>query len=145
MRELGIRCITRIKRDTFTDEGEHKIFKNILKRRFSACTRPNQIWCADFTYLKKEDGTHRYNITILDLYDRSPIASINGERITKELAIKALDLTIKQVNRKTRRSLILHTDQGSQFTSSAFRAACKSYGVKQSMSRAGNPYDNAVI
>jgi len=145
MRELGIRCITRVKHNVVNEDAEHKVFPNILERKYNECTAPNQVWCADFTYLKKETGGFRYNMTIIDLYDRSPVATLNSTRIDRHLAMDTLKLAIGKITKKDRKKLILHTDQGSQYTSSDFRALCQSYGITQSMSRAGNPYDNAVM
>lgn len=72
----------------------------------------------DFTYLHLKGGKVRYNCTIIDLYDRSVVASVNGENITTELAMRALFIAIKR--HKPAKVLILHSDQGSQFTSKEF-------------------------
>jgi len=77
------------------------------------------------------------------LYDRSVIASVNGDHITTELAIEALKLAIQR--HKPGQGLILHSDQGSQFTSKEFHDFCQNMNIQQSMSRAGCPYDNAPM
>ncbi len=93
-------------------------------------------------FLKNHDV--RYNCTIIDLYDRSVVASITDRHITSDLAIrtlqKALDLQ-STINDR----LILHSDQGTQYTSKAFTEFCESVNVTQSMSKAGYPYDNAPM
>ena len=53
------------------------MFENILKRQFTV-PLPDKFWCADFTYIPLSDGSMRYNCTIIDLYDRSVIASVSG-------------------------------------------------------------------
>lgn len=67
----------------------HKVFDNKLAQDFTA-ERTNQKWCTDFTYLFLKNGEERYSCSILDLYDRSIIASITDRHITSELAIRTL-------------------------------------------------------
>ncbi len=86
----------------------------------------------------------RFNCTIIDLYDRSVVASETGKWITSELAIKTLQKALA-AQRTPPRELILHSDQGSQFTSLNFVLYCQEHGIQQSMSRAGCPYDNAPM
>ncbi len=119
------------------------MFENRLNRDFSA-GKPNLKWCTDFTYLFLKNREVRYNCTILDLHDRSVVASITDCRITSDLAIRTLKKALDTLPAK-REPLILHSDQGSQYTSKAFVAFCESAGVLQSMSRAGCPYDNAPM
>lgn len=85
----------------------------------------------------------RYNCTIIDLYDRSAVATLNGNHITAELAIKTLTIALKRY--KPSKGIILHSDQGSQFTPKEFNDFCKKNYVQQSMSGAGCPYDNAPV
>ena len=86
----------------------------------------------------------RYNCTILDLHDRSVVASITDRRITSNLAIRTLQKALES-QPPIKGGLILHSDQGSQFTSKAFVEFCESVNVTQSMSKAGYPYDNAPM
>ena len=102
-------------------------------------------WCTDFTYLFLTDGSKRYNCTIIDLHDRSVIASITDKHITADLAKKTLQKAIDSQLGLDTNHLILHSDQGSQFTSKAFTEYCESVGITQSMSKAGYPYDNAPM
>lgn len=85
----------------------------------------------------------RYNCTIIDLYDRSVVATLNSSYINTELAINTLKRAIK--NEPPGAGLILHSDQGCQFSSWKFVDYCKSQGIIQSMSKAGCPYDNAPM
>ena len=85
-----------------------------------------------------------YNCTIIDLYDRSVIASITDQHITSGLAIRTLKKALDSQH-LSKGGLILHSDQGSQYTSKAFIEFCGSAHVTQSMSKAGYPYDNAPM
>lgn len=71
-------------------------------------------------------------------------ASITDKNITSELAIRTLQKTIKAQPAMTG-NIILHSDQGSQYTSNAFIEFCESVGIRQSMGKAGYPYDNAPM
>lgn len=86
----------------------------------------------------------RYNCTIIDLHDRSVAASITDCHITSELAIRTLQKALES-QRPAKGNLILHSDQGSQYTLKAFIDFCESAHVVQSMSKAGYPYDNAPM
>ena len=95
-----------------------------------------QKWCTDFTYLFLENHEVRYNCTIIDLHDRSVVASITDRHITSDLAIRTLKKALES-QPVLKGELILHSDQGSQFTSKAFVEFCESVHVTQSMSKAG--------
>ena len=142
--ELNLYSITRRKRKNNVSGKHHKVFDNLLNRDFSA-EAPNLKWCIDFTYLFLQNGNKRYNCTIIDLFDRSVIASVTGKEMTAELARETLSKGVKDNPQAVRTKLILHSDQGSQFTSNEFTEVCKKYGIQQSMSRAGCPYDNAPM
>lgn len=84
-------------------------------------------------------------VQIIDLHDRSVIASITDKHITADLAKKTLQKAIDSQPGLDANHLILHSDQGSQFTSKVFTEYCESVGITQSMSKAGYPYDNAPM
>ena len=109
----------------------HKVFENKLKQDFHADSI-NQKWCTDFTYLFLKNGDIRYNCSIIDLYDRSVVASITDRRITSGLAILTLQKALDS-QPAIKGELILHSDQGSQYTSKAFIDYCESVHVTQSM------------
>ena len=142
-KELGLSSIVRPKKPGYTHCKPHKIFDNMLKQNFTADT-VNQKWCTDFTYLFLSNHEVRYNCTIIDLHDRSVIARVTDRAITSDLAIRTLQKALDS-QPKIKGELILHSDQGSQFTSKAFVDFCKSVHVTQSMSKAGYPYDNAPM
>ena len=106
---------------------------------------PDKFWCTDFTYIPLSDGSMRYNCTIIDLNDRSVIASVSGRNITAELAVQTLSKAITQHPWVLKNGVILHSDQGSQYTSKEFTDYCSAHNLTQSMSRAGCPYDNAPM
>lgn len=142
MKELNISSSIRRKRPPYKVGKQNCLFPNLIQQRFVA-SRPNQVWCLDFTYLYLANGTPRYNCTIIDVYERRVVSSLNGARIDTQLAINTLSKAIQ--NHYPEKGLILHSDQGSQFSSKVFNAYCKQRYIQQSMSRAGCPYDNAVI
>lgn len=121
---------------------KYKIFDNLFKQNFKV-RKKNKVWCTDFTYMRQQDGKFRYNCTIIDLYDRSVIASINSNYLNSNLAIETLSKALEQEDYP--KELILHSDQGVQFTSWDFVTFCKDMGVTQSMSKAGCPFDNALM
>ena len=141
--EPRLRSIVRPKKPGYEHGKPHRIFKNRLKQDFHA-DRKNQKWCTDFTYLFLSDREVRYNCTITDLYDRSVVASITDRHITSDLAIRTLQKAL-DAQPAIKGELILHSDQGSQYTSKAFVEFCESVHVTQSMSKAGYPYDNAPM
>ncbi|MCU6801494.1 MAG: IS3 family transposase [Clostridium sp.] len=141
--ELGLHSIVRPKKPEYEHGKPHKIFDNKLNQDFTA-DEINRKWCTDFTYLFLSNHEVRYNCTILDLHDRSVVASITDRRITSNLAIRTLQKALES-QPPIKGGLILHSDQGSQFTSKAFVEFCESVNVTQSMSKAGYPYDNAPM
>ncbi len=142
MKGMNLRSIARRRKNIYSKGEKHRIFDNLLNRKFKAETK-NTIYLTDFTYLFLEDGTKRYNCTIIDLYDRSVVATLNSDRIDARLAIDTLSIALE--NNKIEKGVILHSDQGTQYTSREFTEYCEKHSVQQSMSRAGCPYDNAPM
>ena len=141
--ELGLRSIVRPKKPDYRRGNAHKVFENRINQDFSA-DGINRKWCTDFTYLFLRNRDVRYNCSIIDLHDRSLVASITDRHITSDLAIRTLKKALKS-QPALKGELILHSDQGSQYTSKAFVEFCESVNVTQSMSKAGYPYDNAPM
>ena len=142
-KELKLRSIVRPKKPEVGRGKPHRVFENLLKQNFSA-DKPNRKWCTDFTYLFLKNGDVRYNCTIIDLYDRSVVASITDRHITSDLAIRTLQRALDS-QPAIKNGLLLHSDQGSQFASRSFVEFCKSVHITQSMSKSGYPYDNAPM
>lgn len=89
MRERGLKSIVHPRKYRYKKGDCYKKFDNLLKENFRA-DKPNQKWCTDFTYIFLSDGAKRYNCSIVDLYDRRVVSSINGKRMDWELAAEAL-------------------------------------------------------
>jgi len=142
MKEMGLRSVVMPKKPKYKKGDCYKKFDNLLKQDFTS-EQPNVKWCTDFTYLFLEDGAKRYNCSIVDLYDRSVVATLNSNRINAELAKDTLGIALKKNGNY--KDIILHSDQGSQFTSKDFTEYCLNMNVRQSMSKAGCPYDNAPM
>lgn len=142
MQELEIRSVVAPKKRRYHKGECYKKFANLLNQDFTV-NAPNKKWCTDFTYMFLSDGAKRYNCSILDLYDRSVIATKNSARIDAQLAIDTLQLALERTH--VGKGLILHSDQGSQYTSRAFTEFCEQKHVTQSMSKAGCPYDNSPM
>lgn len=142
--ELQLFSICRKKRPEYRHGAAHKVFENRLKQNFES-EEINTKWCTDFTYLFLTDGSIRYNCTIIDLHDRSVVASVTGRNITAALAIQTLQKAVESQPGIDLSRLMLHSDQGSQFTSREFTDFCEKLGITQSMSKAGYPYDNAPM
>lgn len=86
---LGLKSIVRPKKPAYKYGKAHKVFENKIHQDFTA-PEIIQKWCTDFTYLFLSDRDVRYNCSILDLHDRSVIASITDRNITSDLAIRTL-------------------------------------------------------
>lgn len=142
MREMDIKAIVRKKKMPYKKGYQHHIFNNLVGQDFTP-NEPNQVWCTDFTYLQLSNGSKRYNCSIIDLFDRSIVASLNSKWIDANLAIQTMEIALS--SNKIKDALILHSDQGSQFASREFINYCAENAITQSMSRAGNPYDNSPM
>lgn len=142
IRELKLRSVVMPKKPEYHKGDCYKKFDNLLKRDFTA-SRENEKWCTELTYLHLADGSKRYNCSIIDLYDKSVLATMNSKRIDAELAIRTLKAALE--NQSVPEGLILHSDQGSQYTSRVFTEFCEEKHITQSMSRAGCPYDNSPM
>lgn len=117
----------------------HK-YPNLLNRDFKA-DRPNQKWVTDISYIKTTQGT-LYLSVIRDLFDNSIVAYKTGTKQNVNLVLSTISAAKKK--EKVTAELQLHSDQGFQYTSHSYFKLTQSYGIIQSMSRRGNPYDNAL-
>ena len=103
--------------------------------------RPHQVFVSDITYLPLTGGRWAYLATWLDLYSRRITGWHVADQMTAELVIGALRQSIGR--RPPPRGLIVHSDRGGQYVDTGFRELLMAYGYQQSMSRAGESYDNA--
>lgn len=119
----------------------HK-YKNLLNREFHA-DRLNSKWVTDISYIHTKQGV-LYLSMIRDLYDNSIVAYKTGTQQTVNLVLDTICLAMKREKKRVAAELQLHSDQGFQYTSQAYFKLTQSYGITPSMSRKGNPYDNAM-
>jgi len=142
MRLLDIRSITGRKPKKYNKIPHHEI-PNLLKRNFTT-TGSNQKWSIDITYIHTSEGVE-YLCAIKDLYDKSIIAYRLSRFNDNPLVLETVKEALTKVRRSTRKGLILHSDQGSQFTSIAYRKLLKRRQVKHSVSHKGSCADNVPI
>ena len=119
----------------------HK-YENLLKRQFRA-DRPNTKWVTDISYIHTREGV-LYLSMIRDLYDNSIVAYKTATQQTVNLVLDTIHLAMKKEKKRVAAELQLHSDQGFQYTSHGYFKLTQSYGIIPSMSRKGNPYDNAM-
>ena len=120
---------------------EDNVRPNLLNRNFIS-DMPNKIWDTDVTYLIFK-GTRAYLSTIIDLYDRHVIAYKISKHNDNKLVLDTLNEAIAK--EKDVHGLIIHSDQGFQYTSNEYKAVCNSNGIIISMSRKGTPIDDSPI
>jgi transposase InsO family protein len=141
MRESGLRAKSARKYKATTDSNHAlPVAPNLLERRFEV-DAPNIAWVSDITYLWTRQGW-LYLCVIIDLYSRKVIGWSLRERMTAGLVCDALDDAVR--TRRPQPGLVFHSDRGSQYASRAFRRRLWRYRMRQSMSRKGNCWDNAV-
>ena len=139
MQKYGLLSVIRRKKYRNYGDYLHR-YPNLLNRDFSA-ERPNQKWVTDISYIHTKQGVLYLSI-IRDLYDNSIVAYKTGTEQNINLVLS----TIKEAKKKENvtAELQLHSDQGFQYTSHGYYSLTQSYGITPSMSRRGNPYDNAL-
>ena len=120
---------------------EANVKPNLVKRKFNV-ERKNQIWVTDITYLIF-NGKRAYLSTILDLSDRKIVAYKISKYNDVKLVIDTLNEAISK--RKDVSGLIIHSDQGYQYTSYEYKAICESNKILISMSRKGTPIDDSPM
>ena len=102
----------------------------------------NQIWVGDITYIPTKHGW-LYLAVFIDIFSRKVTGWAMDVRVRDTLVLSALNQAIGREHPPE--GLIIHTDRGCQYTGQHFQAMCIRYGFRQSMSRKGNPYDNAIM
>ena len=141
MNELGLKAKRRTKYKVTTNSNHSRPYsQNLLNQDFKAY-RPRQVWASDIAYIKTYEGT-LYLGVILDLYTRKIVGWAMSKRLKDNLVKKALKSACKQYEPDP--ELLFHSDRGSQYCSHSFRKLLKFYKCRQSMSEAGNCYDNAI-
>ena len=139
MQKYNLLSVVRRRKYHYYSDYAHR-YENILNRNFNA-DKPNQKWVTDISYIHTKQGVLYLSI-IRDLYDNSIVAYKTSTQQTVNLVLN----TIREAKKKEKvtAEVQLHSDQGFQYTSNQYFNLTKSYGITPSMSRRGNPYDNAL-
>ncbi|MCF2195594.1 IS3 family transposase [Enterobacter hormaechei] len=122
-------------------KGEASIVSpNRLQRQFNP-DAPDERWVTDITYIRTHEGW-LYLAVVVDLFSRKIIGWSMQSRMTKDIVLNALLMAVWR--RNPEKQALVHSDQGSQYTSHEWQSFLKSHGLEGSMSRRGNCHDNAV-
>ena len=141
-RELGLRCKQKRKfKATTNSNHDLPVADNLLNQTF-APTRPNEAWVTDITYVATGEGW-LYLAGIKDVFTCELVGYAMDERMTQTLTATALWKAVR--NKRPAPGLIHHSDRGSQYCAHAYQKLVKQFGMKPSMSRRGNCYDNAPM
>jgi putative transposase len=140
MREESLQCQVKRRwvKTTDSDHG-YRVYPNRLKGL--DVVRPNQVWVADITYIRIVVG-FLYLAVVLDLFSRKVIGWALSDQIDAELSVEALKMALEQ--RGSAKGCIHHSDRGVQYACHAYVDELEAAGLQISMSRKGNPYDNAA-
>ena len=143
-RELGLRCVQRKRRFRVrTTDSAHSLplAPNLLAQEFGV-ERPDEVWTSYITYVATDEGW-LYVAAIKDLFAGEVVGRSFGRRMTTELVVRALAQAVAA--RRPTEGLIHHSDRGSQYCSHEYQALLRGHGMRASMSRKGNCYDNAPV
>lgn len=146
MRENGIQGAAKKKFKPQTTDSNHKL--PVAERLFETeradiqVQRPNQYWGGDITYIPTEEGW-LYLAIVIDLFTRKVVGHSMQSSLHADIVINALDMGIKR--QLPGQDLVSHTDRGSQYACERYRILLEEHGIKASMSRKGNCYDNAFV
>jgi putative transposase len=140
MREDNLLCLRRRKFVVTTDSNHNfRVYPNLAKGM--ELTGIDQLWRADITYIRLETE-FVYLAVVLDAYSRRVIGWALDRNLEDDLAIAALKMALKR--RSPPEGLTHHSDRGVQYASNDYTGLLKDHGIRISMSRSGNPYDNAA-
>jgi putative transposase len=121
--------------------GKPSIFApNRLEQQFDV-DRPNSVWVTDITFIRTYEGW-LYLAVVLDLFSRQIVGWSMSSRMQADLVLQALLMAVWR--RRPKQEVVVHSDQGTQYTSGDWRAFLRDHRLVSSMSRRGNCYDNAV-
>jgi putative transposase len=142
MQQAGIRAVAR-RRYCHTTDSRHDypVAPNILARNFTA-SGPDRVWLTDITYVPTEEGW-LYLGVVMDLHSRRIIGWATSNRIDQNLTLDALRMALGR--RQPAVGLLHHSDRGSQYAGYEYQKLLSNWGLTCSMSRKGEPYDNAAM
>jgi putative transposase len=142
MRQLDLNVPLNRRRISTTKANPHDpTGENKLARGFTA-QKPNQKWLVDITYIDTQEGT-LYLAGVLDVFSRKIVGWAMDDPMRDELTQAALDMALR--TRQPQPGLLHHSDRGSQYTSTEYRAIFEKFGIEVSLSRAHHCFDNAPM
>ena len=143
MQKHGIHARGKRRFRVTTTDSRHNlpIAPNLLNRNFSPAA-PNQAWAGDFTYIPTDEGW-LFLAVVIDLFSRKVVGWSMRPDMQRDLVIDALEMAWFRRNPGKLAGLIFHSDRGSQYASDDFSAVLKEHGIRPSMSRKGDCWDNA--
>jgi putative transposase len=140
MREDNLLCVRKRKFVVTTDSNHtRKVYPNLARKM--VLTAPDQLWRADITYIRLREE-FVFLAVILDAYSRRVIGWALDRRMEDSLTLTALRMAL--ASRQVTDRLVHHSDRGSQYASNDYTGLLQSHGIQISMSRKGNPWDNAA-
>jgi putative transposase len=139
MRENGLKALHSYRTRRISIGKPSVLIPNMLQRQFTV-TQPNKVWVTDITYIRTWQGW-LYLAVVIDLFSRKVVGWSTSPTIHREVVLDAL---LKAVRLRHPRGTLIHSDQGTQYGSDAWRRFCQSNRLEPSMSRKGNCWDNAV-
>jgi len=141
-KKLGIRC-KQVKKFKATTDSRHSlpVAENLLKQQFTV-EAPSETWVSDITYISTDEGW-LYCAAHKDLFNGEIVGYALGPRITKELVSRSLFKAVAA--KRPPKGLIHHSDRGSQYCAARYQKLLKQFGMRPSMGRKGNCYDNAPM
>lgn len=140
MRLAGLKAQVGYRKPRHRGGAAHIVVPNRLQRRF-ATMASDDAWVTDITHIRTHEGW-LYLAVVVDLFSRKVVGWSMQSRITKELVLNALLMAVWRRNPKSK--VMVHSDQGSQYTSHDWQSFLKDNNLEGSMSRKGNCHDNAV-
>ena len=141
-KNLGIHCKQKRKfKATTNSRHSLPVAKNLLEQKFQA-SGPNEVWLSDITYIPTDEGW-LYLAGHKDLWNGEIVGYAMGERLTRNLVSQSLFRGVAA--RRPAEGLVHHSDRGSQYCSQEYRRILERFGLRVSMSRKGNCYDNAPM
>lgn len=141
-KKLGLRCKQKRKFKATTDSNHAlPVAPNLLDRQFEVAA-PNEAWTTDITYVPTDEGW-LYLAGVKDLFNGELVGYAMNERMTQKLVMQALFRGV--ATKRPGRGLIHHSDRGSQYCAHDYQKVIRQFGMRPSMSRKGNCWDNAPM
>ena len=140
MKTEGLSAQVGYRRPRHRGGKNHVVMPNKLQRQFNPQV-PDKAWVTDITYIRTHEGW-LYLAVVVDLFSRKVVGWSMQSRMTKDIVLNALLMALWR--RNSNQQVMIHSDQGSQYTSDDWQSFLKAHGLEGSMSRRGNCHDNAV-